>query len=78
MKYAVMDRTELDVELLYKAMKGMGTTETVLTEVMCTRSNVELHAVMKVLYTLIHTHELHAVMKVPFLKSISSLLYISS
>ena len=39
---AVEDRTVLDAELLHKAMKGLGTNESVLTEIICMRSNAEL------------------------------------
>jgi hypothetical protein len=42
LRYSLEERHKMDAELLYKAMKGMGTTEEVLTEIICLRSNEEL------------------------------------
>jgi hypothetical protein len=40
LKFAVEDELQLDCELLYKAMKGMGATKSTLTDVIVARSAV--------------------------------------
>ena len=39
------DPTEVDAQALHKAMDGMGTTETILIEIICNRTNEELRKV---------------------------------
>ena len=45
MRYSMEPREKLDAELLFKAMDGIGTSEEVLTEIICMRSNAELEKI---------------------------------
>eukprot|EP00937_MAST-01D_sp_MAST-1D-sp2_P002613 g2613.t1 len=45
LRFSLEDPAKLDAELLHKAMKGFGTTDAVLIEIICTRSNAELRAI---------------------------------
>jgi hypothetical protein len=42
LRFKLEERYKLDAELLFKAMKGVGTNTSVLTEIICCRSNAEL------------------------------------
>uniref|UniRef100_A0AC35TRV1 Annexin n=1 Tax=Rhabditophanes sp. KR3021 TaxID=114890 RepID=A0AC35TRV1_9BILA len=48
---------EYDAEQLYKAMSGLGTNESVLIEILCSRNNQQLHAI-KQAYRTKYGHEL--------------------
>eukprot|EP00927_Polykrikos_kofoidii_P046313 TRINITY_DN40537_c0_g1_i1.p1 TRINITY_DN40537_c0_g1~~TRINITY_DN40537_c0_g1_i1.p1 ORF type:complete len:916 (+),score=136.35 TRINITY_DN40537_c0_g1_i1:181-2928(+) len=44
MKYVLMSEAELDAKMLKDSMEGFGTNDTLLSELVCTRSNKELAA----------------------------------
>jgi len=48
MKCALTKDVELDAELLVESMKGWGTNDTLLCEIICTRSNAELKAAKEI------------------------------
>jgi annexin A7/11 len=55
----IMDPASFDATCLYKAMKGVGTDENALIEVLLTRNNAEIDAI-KVAFKKLYNHDLEA------------------